>query len=169
MTADSSPLTSLICIALTVAWLVLLIRVLVSWLARTITRPLKEAVVVAQKVASGDLTSAIEVKSGDETGLLLQSLKDMNNSLEKIVHQVRRGTDSISSASQDFTSPSTGSLSGNQLIRASVSFADIIAANIHFRPSAELVCAPCDHGDKHSQAGRARNHDRGPPQARCQP
>jgi YggT family protein len=32
MTADSSPLTSLICLALTLAWVALLIRVVVSWL-----------------------------------------------------------------------------------------------------------------------------------------
>jgi YggT family protein len=48
MTADSSPLTSLICLALTVAWIVLLIRVVVSWLEffgvrRPIAGPLRTA------------------------------------------------------------------------------------------------------------------------------
>jgi len=48
MTADSSPLTSLICLALTLAWIVLLIRVVVSWLEffgvrRPIAGPLRTA------------------------------------------------------------------------------------------------------------------------------
>jgi YggT family protein len=48
MTADSSPLTSLICLALTVAWILLLIRVVVSWLEffgvrRPIAGPLRTA------------------------------------------------------------------------------------------------------------------------------
>jgi methyl-accepting chemotaxis protein len=39
------------------------------------------------------------VESSDETGQLLQALKDMNNSLVRIVAQVRTGTDTIASAS----------------------------------------------------------------------
>jgi methyl-accepting chemotaxis protein len=68
-------------------------------ITRSITRPLGRAVTVAQTVASGDLTSQITVSSKDETGLLLQALKDMNASLVKIVGDVRGGTDTIASAS----------------------------------------------------------------------
>ncbi|MGA7751003.1 MAG: methyl-accepting chemotaxis protein, partial [Gallionella sp.] len=50
-------------------------------ITRSITRPLQKAVEVAGAVASGDLTRRIEVTSRDETGQLLQALKDMNNSL----------------------------------------------------------------------------------------
>ena len=45
------------------------------------------------------MTSRIEVTSKDETGQLLQALKDMNNSLVTIVGQVRTGTDTIATAS----------------------------------------------------------------------
>jgi methyl-accepting chemotaxis protein len=69
-------------------------------IARGIVRPLKEAVHVAQTVAGGDLTSRIEVTSLDETGQLLQALKHMNASLVNIVKEVRTGTDTIASASQ---------------------------------------------------------------------
>jgi methyl-accepting chemotaxis protein len=69
------------------------------WITRSITTPLKQAVLVAQKVAAGDLTSDIEVRTQDETGQLLQSLKDMNTSLVGIVGQVRQGTDTIATAS----------------------------------------------------------------------
>jgi methyl-accepting chemotaxis protein len=69
-------------------------------ITRGIVGPLKEAVQVAQTVAGGDLTSRIDVTSLDETGQLLQALKDMNASLVNIVREVRTGTDTIASASQ---------------------------------------------------------------------
>jgi two-component system sensor histidine kinase/response regulator len=52
-----------------------------AWSARSITRPLGEAVAIATRVANGDLSSVIEVTSRDETGELLQALKDMSTSL----------------------------------------------------------------------------------------
>ncbi|MEO8016121.1 MAG: MCP four helix bundle domain-containing protein, partial [Polaromonas sp.] len=71
-----------------------------AWLiTRSITRPMTQAVQVAQKVAAGDLTSRIEVSTQDETGQLLQALKDMNASLVGIVGNVRQGTDTIATAS----------------------------------------------------------------------
>ena len=66
----------------------------------SITRPIGEAVKVAQTVAAGDLSSRIEVRSKDETGQLLQALKNMNDALVNIVAEVRGGTDTIASASQ---------------------------------------------------------------------
>ena len=49
------------------------------WLARLVSRPLQQAVAIAQTVADGDLGSRIEVNSRDETGQL-QALKQMNES-----------------------------------------------------------------------------------------
>jgi methyl-accepting chemotaxis protein len=68
-------------------------------ITRSITRPLGEAVQVAQAVASGDLSAQIAVRSKDETGQLMQALKEMNDGLVRIVSQVRAGTESISTAS----------------------------------------------------------------------
>jgi methyl-accepting chemotaxis protein len=64
-------------------------------LIRAIVRPLNEAVAIANAVASGDLTSKIEVKTRDETGKLSQALKDMNENLVKLVGNVRASADSI--------------------------------------------------------------------------
>ena len=75
---------------------------LVGYLAtHSITKPLIEAVAIAKKVADGDLSSAIEVKTHDETGQMMDALKHMNDSLQKIVHDVRAGTDSISTSSAE--------------------------------------------------------------------
>jgi methyl-accepting chemotaxis protein len=82
-----------------------LLSLMVAFLAtRSITTPLKEAVVVAQRVANGDLTSDIHVTSNDETGQMMEALRHMNASLIKIVAEVRMGTDSIAEASSEIAS-----------------------------------------------------------------
>ena len=74
------------------------------WLIRAISGPIDEAVVVAQQVAQGDLTQNIVVESTNETGKLLQALKDMSDSLVRIVGEVRGGTETISTASNEIAS-----------------------------------------------------------------
>ncbi|MBD8628001.1 Tar ligand binding domain-containing protein [Oxalobacteraceae sp. CFBP 8753] len=80
----------------------LIMAALVGYLlVRAIVRPIEQAVKIAGAVAQGDLTQTIEVTSTDETGRLLQALKDMNESLVRIVGQVRTGTDNIATASSE--------------------------------------------------------------------
>jgi methyl-accepting chemotaxis protein len=71
------------------------------WLTRSITRPISEAVGVAQRVAAGDLTARIEVTHSDEAGQLLAALKQMNDSLVKVVGNVRLASDSIATGSSE--------------------------------------------------------------------
>ena len=68
-------------------------------IARKLVKSLSEAVHIAETVAAGDLTSQITVTSNDETGKLMQALKDMNANLVRIVGEVRTGTDTIATAS----------------------------------------------------------------------
>ncbi|MDQ1814007.1 methyl-accepting chemotaxis protein [Massilia sp. CCM 9210] len=85
--------------------LALVIGIVLAWrVTRSITVPINAAVLVAQTVAAGDLTSTIEGHDGDETGRLMLALKDMNDSLANIVGQVRGGTDSIATASGEIAS-----------------------------------------------------------------
>ncbi|MCC2956477.1 methyl-accepting chemotaxis protein [Massilia sp. IC2-477] len=78
----------------------LVMAAVVGWmLVRAIVRPIEQAVQVAAAVAAGDLSQKIEVNSKDETGRLLQALKDMNEALVQIVTRVRGGTDTIATAS----------------------------------------------------------------------
>ena len=76
-----------------------------AWLlTRGITHPLARAVTLARQVASGDLTAAITVDSRDEVGDLMGALKVMNDNLFKTVTQVRAGTETIVTASQQIAS-----------------------------------------------------------------
>ncbi|CAN7695894.1 methyl-accepting chemotaxis protein [Pseudoduganella sp. LjRoot289] len=92
-------------LTLTLAGLAMVLGAAIAWsVTRSITLPISEAVTVAQTVARGDLTSRIQVKARDETGQLLQALKDMNDSLVNIVGQVRSGADTIATASNQIAS-----------------------------------------------------------------
>jgi methyl-accepting chemotaxis protein len=76
------------------------IGMLLGWLVtRGIVRPLQQAVSAARQVAAGDLTTDIQVATRDETGELMSALKAMNESLARIVADVRDGCESIASAS----------------------------------------------------------------------
>ncbi|WGG50192.1 methyl-accepting chemotaxis protein [Rugamonas sp. DEMB1] len=77
---------------------------LAYWITASITGPLNEAVAIAQSVAAGDLTTRIEVRSNDETGLLLGALREMNASLARTVGEVRQSTATIATASGQIAS-----------------------------------------------------------------
>jgi methyl-accepting chemotaxis protein len=71
---------------------------------RSIVLPVKVALETAQKVAAGDLSSKIQVDSTDEVGQLLMALRDMNESLFKVVSSVRQGAEGVSTASAEIAS-----------------------------------------------------------------
>ncbi|EJN03575.1 methyl-accepting chemotaxis protein [Herbaspirillum sp. YR522] len=71
------------------------------YLTLGITRPLDTAVGISQRVAQGDLSGEVAVRSRDETGQLLHSLNAMNSNLRGIVSNVRSGTDTITTASAE--------------------------------------------------------------------
>jgi methyl-accepting chemotaxis protein len=90
--------TLLVAVALAAGVLAALVAFIVS---RSITRPLADAVRVANGVAQGDLTQEVVVQSRDETGQLMRALKEMNESLAHTVEQVRQGTETITIASRE--------------------------------------------------------------------
>jgi methyl-accepting chemotaxis protein len=73
-------------------------------LTRKIVHSLREAVRIAKTVAAGDLTLRIHAASNDETGQLIQALKEMNDSLVNIVAEVRSGTETMTTASNEIAS-----------------------------------------------------------------
>jgi methyl-accepting chemotaxis protein len=76
------------------------VGVLVGWLAtRSITRPIHQAVKVAETVAAGDPHLPYRGDDQGRGGRLLQALDTMNRSLVRIVGEVRSGTDAIATAS----------------------------------------------------------------------
>jgi methyl-accepting chemotaxis protein len=66
---------------------------------RGITRPLGDAVGIAQRVAGGDLTMEIDTRRRDEIGELMRALAQMNEGLRAIVGEVSGGARTVADTS----------------------------------------------------------------------
>ena len=77
----------------------LAVGAVVAWrIQLSITRPLAEAVSVAQSIAQGDLSREIRMQSGDEVGRLMQALSAVNSDLSRIMQEVRTAADTMQTA-----------------------------------------------------------------------
>jgi methyl-accepting chemotaxis protein len=76
------------------------------WVTRSITRPINDAVNVANALAEGDMTVRIEVDSKDETGMLLASMQVMVGKLSQIIGEVRGAAENLTSASEEVSATS---------------------------------------------------------------
>jgi methyl-accepting chemotaxis protein len=87
-----------------VTWALLLAGVVMGALfavslIRSVTRPIHQAVAVANAVADGDLTQTIEVRGRSETAQLLQALSGMQQRLGQVVGTVRNNAEGVATAS----------------------------------------------------------------------
>ncbi|HEY1030004.1 MAG TPA: methyl-accepting chemotaxis protein [Pseudomonas sp.] len=70
-------------------------------LTRSIVAPLTEAVRVAERVASGDLTQTIRAEGRDEPARLLEALKSMQQSLRATIQNISDSSNQLASASEE--------------------------------------------------------------------
>ena len=71
--------------------------------SRRITRPVDDAVRVAQAIADGDLTSPVRVVGRDEIAQLVKALATMQGSLAGVVGDVRANSESVATASSQIS------------------------------------------------------------------
>ena len=70
----------------------------IAWLlARATTRPLEELGDAAARIATGDLDTAIEVRSRDEVGRLAETFNDMTDDLRTYVRSLEASRDELQS------------------------------------------------------------------------
>jgi len=75
--------------------------VLAFVLTRSITKPVNEALAVANRLAEGDLTVRIGDTSKDEAGQMLQAMGNMIVKLSTVVTDVNSGAQALASASEE--------------------------------------------------------------------
>lgn len=83
----------------------------IAWrITRSIVPPVRRAVLVAERIAAGDLTSEIEVRGHDETGRLLEAIASMQDKLRELVghisksaHVIEVSTEEVAGATQDLS------------------------------------------------------------------
>ena len=73
-------------------------------LTRSVAAPLSEALLIAETVASGDLSQEFSTERGGDFGRLLGALGDMEDTLTDLVTRIKASTDSIAVASQQIDS-----------------------------------------------------------------
>jgi len=89
-------------------------------IARTITKPLGQAVQLANRLAAGDLSVQVEAHSKDETGQLLVALQEMVTSLRGLVSQTVQISSGIASASAQLHATSEQIATGAEEVAAQV-------------------------------------------------
>lgn len=85
-------------VAMGIIGIVISILIFNAFISRGL-RPLGDAIGVANKIASGDLSVEINVNSKDEIGQLLSAMKSMAKKLSEIIGELSNSADSIASAS----------------------------------------------------------------------
>jgi methyl-accepting chemotaxis protein len=78
-----------------------LVAAMALLISRSITQPIGEAVGLAKSISAGDLTTQAQVQGKDEAATLIQAMVDMQTSLTDVVGGVRRGSESVSTASAE--------------------------------------------------------------------
>lgn len=77
-------------------------------LSLSIVRPIQQAVVIAERVADGDLCSEIHPEGQDETGRLLHSIARMQAHLREVVQTLERDVQHVSQAAGEMVGLSQG-------------------------------------------------------------
>jgi methyl-accepting chemotaxis protein len=86
---------------------ILLFSVLMTiYLVNLISKPIRQGVLFAEKVADGDLTERIDIDQKDEIGQLANALNRMMDKWSEIIQTVRSGSENIVSASLQMSSTS---------------------------------------------------------------
>jgi len=87
---------------------VVILVVLSMALARRLERPLRQAVVVSQAMAGGDLTVAAQPEGNQETVRLIQAMNEMRHGFSSMVGGVQNNADRVAAASRDLAHASGG-------------------------------------------------------------
>ncbi len=99
---DRQRLASRLLLALTVAsvtW--------VAWsVARSISRPIREAALVADRVAAGDLTATCHGQAPGEAGLLLQAIRKMTTDLRSLIGRIHKSSVALMSTATEISATS---------------------------------------------------------------
>jgi methyl-accepting chemotaxis protein len=101
-------------VAIVILFIVLLV------IANIIISPVNKGIALAEALASGDLTSDIDVDQKDEMGKLANALRTMSNQLRNVIGSVSRSTENVASGSEELAASSQSMAEGASEQAASV-------------------------------------------------
>src|SRR5579883_1489709 len=74
--------------------------------ARTLTRPIREAALAADRIASGDLSVSCDGRASGETGMLLQAIRKMIQDLRSLIGRIQRSSITLLSTATEISAAS---------------------------------------------------------------
>lgn len=84
--------------------LALLVGLIAAWvITRLIVAPLRSVILVAQKIAAGDLSASVQVTRRDEIGQLMQAMQQMGAGLSSIVSGLQAGIEQLANSAQSLS------------------------------------------------------------------
>ncbi len=102
--------------AIIVATLIMIVLVIIilQLLVKSLTKALYKGVDFSKRIASGDLTTSIDIYQKDEVGELADNLRFMSEKLKSIATEIINGAANVSAASTQFTTATTQIAQGAQ-------------------------------------------------------
>lgn len=91
-----------------------------TMLVRSITRPLNDAVAIANRLANGDLTVRGTSRRNDEVGVFMQALRTMVDRMHAALGAIKSATETIATASEEVSATSQAMAQGASQQAASV-------------------------------------------------
>ncbi|MCI4184413.1 methyl-accepting chemotaxis protein [Dickeya dianthicola] len=87
---------------------VILLGIIMAWrISIQLITPLKLSLSVAERIASGDLSSVVSTTRRDELGQLLTAMGNMNDKLRTMIRDIREGVGHVESASAEIAAGNT--------------------------------------------------------------
>ncbi len=74
-----------------------------SLIIQLITKPISQAVDLADSMAKGDFTQSLDIQQKDEVGLLADSLNNMSTTLKKMLNDIATGIQTLTSSSTELS------------------------------------------------------------------
>ncbi len=93
-------------VALLLIATILIVTAVALWLARTITRPIREAAAAAERVAAGDLTATCEGRASGEAGTLIAAIRKMIQDLRSLIAKIQRSSITLLSTATEISAAS---------------------------------------------------------------
>ncbi|HEY3425515.1 MAG TPA: methyl-accepting chemotaxis protein, partial [Negativicutes bacterium] len=108
-------------VAILAALLAAVLGMIIGFLAaRSISRPINELAMVAQKVSDGDLTEQVKVDRQDEIGRLAAAFNTMVLQLKDLIKQVTANAEQVAASSEELTANSEQSAQAANQVASSI-------------------------------------------------
>ena len=110
-------------------------------MSRCISRPLREKVLFAEAVASGDLTHTLHVDRNDEIGSLAKALNTMSGELRAVINKMVDTSNTVSAAAHQLSGASLQMVTGTEEVAAQT--ATVAVASEQMSATATEIAKNC--------------------------